>query len=101
MDAGVVRAPAGPLKSLGCRSRSDRRSRKPEATKNLPSAKGTGSLVLGALLLLAAPAPAAAATIPLDTDGGSPPFIRGRVRGTSFWFLLDTGSPSSFGRKQA
>jgi hypothetical protein len=89
-----------PLESLGCRSRSDRRSRKPEATKNLPSAKGMGFLVLGALVLLAVP-PAPAATIPLDTDGGSPPFIRGRVRGASFWFLLDTASPSSFGRRQS
>src|SRR5258706_8643996 len=92
MDAGVVQAPAGPLKSLGCRSRSDRRSRKPEATKNL---------LLLVALLIAARAPATAATIPLDTDNGSPPFVRARVRGTSFWFLLDTGSPSSFGRRQA
>jgi hypothetical protein len=49
---------------------------------------------------LAVPAPAAT-TIPLDTSGGSPPFVRARVHGSSFWFLLDTGSPSSFGRKQA
>jgi PDZ domain len=90
-----------PLESLGCRSRSDRRSRKPEATKNLPSSKGTRILVLGALLLSALPVPAAATTIPLDTDSGSPPFIRARVGGSSFWFLLDTGSPSSFGRRQA
>jgi hypothetical protein len=81
-----------PLESLGCRSRSDRRSRKPEATKNL--------LLLAAFVLLAVPV-RAANTIPLDTDNGSPPFVRARVHGTPFWFLLDTGSPSSFGRKQA
>jgi hypothetical protein len=55
--------------------------------------------------MLAAPAPIpsppAAATIPLDTDGGSPPFVRARVQGASFWFLLDTASPSSFGRRQS
>jgi hypothetical protein len=55
--------------------------------------------------MLAAPAPTPsppeAGTIPLDTDGGSSPFVRGRVQGTPFWFLLDTASPSSFGRKQA
>jgi hypothetical protein len=100
MNAGVVRAPAGPLKSLGCRSRSDRRSRKPAATKNL----WIVVLVASALIAARAPslgAPAAAATIPIDTDNGGPPFVRARVHGTSFWFLLDTGSPSSFGLKQA
>jgi hypothetical protein len=55
--------------------------------------------------VLAAPSPVpsrpAAARIPLETDGGSSPFVRGRVRGASFWFLLDTASPSSFGRKQS
>src|SRR5436190_23736155 len=92
MDAGVVRAPAGPLKSLGCRSRCDARSRKPGATKNL-------LLAIASLVLLSAHVPAT--TIPIDTDSGSPPFLRARVHGTSFWFLLDTGSPSSFGRRQA
>lgn len=48
-----------------------------------------------------APAPPPAATIPLDGDAASPPFVRAKVRGASFWFLLDTASPSSFGRKQA
>ena len=56
-------------------------------------------LGLAALVLLSASAPAT--TIPLDTDNGSPPFVRARVHGSSFWFLLDTGSPSSFGRRQA
>ncbi len=41
------------------------------------------------------------AAIPLDTEGTSPPFVRGRVQGVAFWFLLDTASPSSFGRKQS
>ena len=61
------------------------------------------SIGLAASLLAAAPTPPLppAATIPLDTDGGSPPFVRGRVKGTPFWFLLDTASPSSFGRKQS
>jgi hypothetical protein len=53
------------------------------------------------LLLSAVTVPAAATTIPLDTAGGSPPFVRARVRGSPFWFLLDTASPSSFGRRQA
>jgi hypothetical protein len=55
--------------------------------------------------MLAAPAPTpsprAAATIPLDGDDASPPFVRARVQGVSFWFLLDSASPSSFGRKQS
>jgi hypothetical protein len=72
-----------------------------EATKNLLPAKGPGILFIGALLLLVGPPPAPAATIPLDTANGSPPFVRARVHGSSFWFLLDTGSPSSFGRRQA
>ena len=62
------------------------------------------SIGLGASLPAApspAPTPAAVATIPLDTDGGSAPFIRGRIRDASFWFLLDSASPSSFGLKQA
>jgi hypothetical protein len=55
--------------------------------------------MLAALALT--PSPPVAATISLDTDGGSPPFVRGRVQGASFWFLLDTASPSSFGRRQS
>jgi hypothetical protein len=62
------------------------------------------SIGLAASMLAApatTPSPLASPTIPLDTDGGSPPFVRGRVQGTPFWFLLDTASPSSFGRKQS
>ena len=80
-------------------------------------ANGIGSLAVRALFcsLLASvslavpaegitpsPSPSGeAAAIPLETDGTSPPFVRARVQGASFWFLLDTASPSSFGRRQS
>ena len=60
------------------------------------------SLAVPAGKITPAPSPSAkAATIPLDTDGGSSPFVRGRVQGAPFWFLLDTASPTSFARKQS
>jgi hypothetical protein len=62
-----------------------------------------GILALAASVLLALPAPTRppAAVIPIDTGGFGPPFVRAKVKGASFWFLLDTASPSAFGQRQA
>jgi hypothetical protein len=62
-----------------------------------------GILALAASVLLALPAPTRppAAVITIDTGGFGPPFVRAKVKGASFWFLLDTASPSAFGQRQA
>ena len=39
--------------------------------------------------------------IPIEVGGSGLLFVRARVSGTSFWFLLDTASPSIFGERQA
>ncbi len=39
--------------------------------------------------------------IPIEVGSSGLLFVRARVSGTPFWFLLDTGSPSIFGERQA
>lgn len=65
---------------------------------------GIGILASAASASAALPAPArpAAAVIPIDSGGGfGPAFVRAKVKGALFWFLLDTASPSAFGQRQA
>ena len=59
------------------------------------------SIATAALAPAPAPTPPPAAVIPIDTGGFGPPFVRAKVRGASFWFLLDTASSSAFGQSQA
>lgn len=42
-----------------------------------------------------------AGQIPIEVAGSGLLFVRARVSGTPFWFLLDTASPSIFGQRQA
>ncbi len=57
--------------------------------------------IASAALAPAAPTPPPAAVIPIDSEAFGLPFVRAKVKGASFWFLLDTTSPSAFGRRQA
>jgi hypothetical protein len=59
------------------------------------------SIATAAFAPATAPTRPPAAVIPIDTGGFGPPFVRAKVKGTSFWLLLDTASPSAFGQRQA
>ncbi len=62
------------------------------------------SVSFAAAALAPSPAPARprATVIPIDTGGGyGPAFVKAKVKNTFFWFLLDSASPSAFGRRQA